>query len=32
MWNQTPEGDAFVRELSKGLVEQFAPEELTRIP
>ena len=28
MWNQTPEGDAFVRELSKGLVEQFAPEEL----
>jgi len=28
MWNQTPEGDAFVRELSKGLVEEFAPEEL----
>ena len=28
MWNQTPEGEAFVRELSKGLVEQFAPEEL----
>lgn len=28
MWNQAPEGDEFARELSKGLVEQFAPEEL----
>jgi hypothetical protein len=28
MWVQTPEGDEFVRDLSKQLVEQFAPEEL----
>jgi hypothetical protein len=28
MWIQTPEGDEFVRELSKQLVDQFAPEEL----
>ncbi|HLO32193.1 MAG TPA: hypothetical protein VK249_23795 [Anaerolineales bacterium] len=28
MWIQTPEGDEFVRDLSKQLVEQFAPEEL----
>jgi hypothetical protein len=28
MWVQTPEGDEVVRELSKQLVEQFAPEEL----
>jgi hypothetical protein len=28
MWIQTPEGDEVVRDLSKQLVEQFAPEEL----
>lgn len=28
MWTQTPEGDQFVRDLSKQLVSQFAPEEL----
>ena len=28
MWTQTPEGDQFVREVSKQLVSKFAPEEL----